>query len=433
MTRLALSALVFALAASPISANAAPISTNFNALTPGNMVTGEYSPMGATFSLVPSPTEPGSPLPPPVGPTLWSLGPVDQYGVNGNSIIVGPSTSGPFYDVQIDFDRPIDYFSIVALDAETLPLRVIAYSGGTQVPLTVRSTSLGTISALPYVSGPTYLLEIGEAGGAVTFDRIVFGGTEQFDNLTYSPVPEAGAAACLIGDKDGFGTGVPADAPFDPSTLPGYDGPGDADGTDKWFYNQQSFTLACTLPESPVVEATLEVFAGGVGTDPANVSVGKPASVFLNGTFIGYLTIGDISLGGPNNFARKDVIDVTPYLGQFTGSDTITFRPCTTGTAVGDGWVLDYTELTLKVSAVDALLEELAAAVVGVGPGKSLANKVAMAQTYYAVPDDQATCAVLHAFMNEVRAQRGKEISPDMADNLIADAQAIMTAIGCDY
>jgi hypothetical protein len=79
-----------------------------------------------------------------------------------------------------------------------------------------------------------------------------------------------------------------------------------------------------------------------------------------------------------------------------------------------------------------AMLERLAGNVAGVGPGKSLADKVVLAQTYYAVPDVQATCAMLTDFNNEVRAQRGKKIAIDVADGLTADAQAIVGAIGCE-
>jgi hypothetical protein len=80
----------------------------------------------------------------------------------------------------------------------------------------------------------------------------------------------------------------------------------------------------------------------------------------------------------------------------------------------------------------NALLQQLLTDVVGVGPGKSLANKIALAQTYYAVPDIQATCAMLTGFINEARAQRGKKLTPEVADKLTADAQAIMEAVGCN-
>jgi hypothetical protein len=42
-------------------------------------------------------------------------------------------------------------------------------------------------------------------------------------------------------------------------------------------------------------------------------------------------------------------------------------------------------------------LQQLRAAVEGVGPGNSFAAKVANAQTCYAVPDAQATCAIITA------------------------------------
>ena len=101
-----------------------------------------------------------------------------------------------------------------------------------------------------------------------------------------------------------------------------------------------------------------------------------------------------------------------------------------------DGQVIFSSAASLRfsVSAADAvaLLNQLLADVAGVGPGRSLADKVALAQTYYAVPDVQATCAVLTDFGNEVRAQRGKKIAIEVADELTADAQAIMSAIGCE-
>ena len=79
------------------------------------------------------------------------------------------------------------------------------------------------------------------------------------------------------------------------------------------------------------------------------------------------------------------------------------------------------------------LLEELGSDVSGLGPGKSLANKVELAQVYHAANDIQAACAVLTGFVAEVRAQRGKkEVTAALADQWIADAQAIMEAIGCN-
>ena len=88
--------------------------------------------------------------------------------------------------------------------------------------------------------------------------------------------------------------------------------------------------------------------------------------------------------------------------------------------------------LSLSINSDPAtLLGNLLAAVTNVGPGKSLARKVGLAQTYYAVPDVQATCSVLTDFSNEVSAQRGKKLTSELADELTADTQAVMTSIGC--
>ncbi|MDH3469404.1 MAG: hypothetical protein OES26_26560, partial [Gammaproteobacteria bacterium] len=78
------------------------------------------------------------------------------------------------------------------------------------------------------------------------------------------------------------------------------------------------------------------------------------------------------------------------------------------------------------------LLQQLGTAVTGVGPGNSLADKIALAQAYLAVPDVQSACAVLNAFRNQVQAQRGKKLAELDAVQFDADAQDIMEAIGCN-
>ena len=82
--------------------------------------------------------------------------------------------------------------------------------------------------------------------------------------------------------------------------------------------------------------------------------------------------------------------------------------------------------------SVSSLLQQLLTDSTGVGPGKSLANKVSLAQTYYAVPDIQATCAVLKSFLHEISAQRGKKLAAAQADALSGDAAVIMRDLGCE-
>jgi probable HAF family extracellular repeat protein len=113
----------------------------------------------------------------------------------------------------------------------------------------------------------------------------------------------------------------------------------------------------------------------------------------------------------------------------------------TEATAINDsGWIVaegidsrtgDNYAYLLKPVSIAAQLASLLTEVTGVGPGKSLANKVALAQHYYAVSDIPATCTALSGFVSEVRAQSGKKISPQLDAKLITNAQVVEAEIGC--
>jgi hypothetical protein len=91
-----------------------------------------------------------------------------------------------------------------------------------------------------------------------------------------------------------------------------------------------------------------------------------------------------------------------------------------------------FDDLTVSTPATSAeLLADLHAALIGVGPGTSLVDKVSQAQTQLANNHVAGTCTTLTAFMNEVNAQSGKKIPSATADTLISDAQQIKTALGC--
>jgi hypothetical protein len=77
-------------------------------------------------------------------------------------------------------------------------------------------------------------------------------------------------------------------------------------------------------------------------------------------------------------------------------------------------------------------LAELLGEVMDAGPGAGLANKLILALLYYAAKDVPATCTMLSAFVNEAQARAGKRIGHELDEKLIADAQAIETAIGCN-
>ena len=81
----------------------------------------------------------------------------------------------------------------------------------------------------------------------------------------------------------------------------------------------------------------------------------------------------------------------------------------------------------------ELLLQELQKDVTVVGPGKSLANKIADAQAYYASGDVVAACAKMTAFLNQVSAQAGKKkLSDAEAAALTEQANTVRTAMGCN-
>jgi hypothetical protein len=80
---------------------------------------------------------------------------------------------------------------------------------------------------------------------------------------------------------------------------------------------------------------------------------------------------------------------------------------------------------------VAGLLNDLAGRVSGVGPGKSLANKVDQASASLAANDIPSACSTLQGFIDEVKAQSGKKITAAVAASLTSDAQSIRSALAC--
>ncbi len=76
-------------------------------------------------------------------------------------------------------------------------------------------------------------------------------------------------------------------------------------------------------------------------------------------------------------------------------------------------------------------LTALLTAVTGVGPGSSLADKITTIEGYVAANDNTDACGTLGAFVNEVKAQKGKKLTTAQAASFTAQAQAIEATLGC--
>jgi hypothetical protein len=140
--------------------------------------------------------------------------------------------------------------------------------------------------------------------------------------------------------------------------------------------------------------------------------------------------VPDVLLASPDILGISSLSGGSDFWGVILSQSDIGFP---VGELVGYGpgfWT--YSAEAVGVPVPSELLEELGIAVTGVGPGRSFADKVMLAQTYLSVPDEESACLILGGFLKQVQAQRGKKLTDEQADQLTADAAAVIAAIGCD-
>ncbi len=85
----------------------------------------------------------------------------------------------------------------------------------------------------------------------------------------------------------------------------------------------------------------------------------------------------------------------------------------------------------VRVKGAAEQLADLYNAVLGLGPGTSLADKIGQTQAYLTAQDVTDACATLDSFVRQVRALSGKNVPAAVATSLIADATRIESVIGC--
>ena len=154
-------------------------SINFDSLLPNTILTDQFKNLGVTFSLLNSPSLTG-----PVPISLDALSSPYIYPP-ASGIAISPGSglfASNFYDVEMSFASPIDYFSILSLDSDE-PISALGYYKGNLVQKV----------SFPSGSGQqVYKLELGSVKGTQLFDKIILdvddGGPEIFDNLTFNAV-----------------------------------------------------------------------------------------------------------------------------------------------------------------------------------------------------------------------------------------------------
>jgi hypothetical protein len=171
-------------------------------------------------------------------------------------------------------------------------------------------------------------------------------------------------------------------------------------------------------------------------------STSRAQSVTTSGVPISLIVPADISTNATSTSGAK-VNYVTSTTGG-SGTVTVACSPasgavfpigtttvsCTASDAAGDTASGSF---QVSVAGPLAQAQILASAVNGVGPGSSLANKLAtIIQSLSANPVDTAgACSNLAAFINQVNAQSGKAIPASTAASLIQQAKQIEAATGC--
>ncbi len=193
-----------------------------------------------------------------------------------------------------------------------------------------------------------------------------------------------------------------------------------------------------TFPKgATTVNCTASDPAGNRGTGSFTVTVNDttapalqlPAPMTVNATSrVGAVVTYSASATDPDDAATTLSVTCSPASGTTfpIGMTTVT---CTASDPVGNQGTGSFT-VTVKGAAQQ--LGDLRLAVQGVGPGTSLADKLAAAQAALAAGNSAGACGTLGDFIALVQAQASKSIVPaSKAQQLVADATRIQTVLGC--
>ncbi|HWR83555.1 MAG TPA: PEP-CTERM sorting domain-containing protein [Candidatus Deferrimicrobium sp.] len=146
----------------------------------------------------------------------------------------------------------------------------------------------------------------------------------------------------LLGDKDGYGVGCPADAHYTSygAYWADYRTGSDPAFTDYWYTGDKSWTHAVDLTGITPASASLEVMIAGIADYDT-----WSADIIINGFTIA--TIPGISVapdgGVPHDWSRLFVFNIPTWaLGALATGVTVDVSES------GDGYIVDYSQLTVE-------------------------------------------------------------------------------------
>ena len=174
---------------------------------------------------------------------------------------------------------------------------------------------------------------------------------------------------------------------------------------------------------------TYTVIAQVVVPDDDLALTNVPASISVNATSPAGASVSYTPPAVLDEDSPLPAVSCSPASGS-TFAIGITTVTCT-ASAAGDSNSPVSASFTVTVQGASDQLAALSAAVSGVGPGSSLADKVRQIRADVTAGNSSGACGLLNAFVNEVNAQTGKSISSSQASSLIAAAANIEAVIGC--
>lgn len=162
----------------------------------------------------------------------------------------------------------------------------------------------------------------------------------------------------------------------------------------------------------------------------ADLALAKPSDVTVNATSPAGAMVNYATPAATDEDLSTVSVGCVPAPGSTfaIGMTTVT---CTATDTDGDTHSPGTQTFQVTVKGAADQLSDLHTAVHRVGPGTSLADKIASVQSYLAAGHASDACGTLGAFINQVKAQTGKSIPAVQAGGLIAAAQRIEAVIPC--
>jgi probable HAF family extracellular repeat protein len=325
---------------------------------------------------------------------------------------------------------------------------------------------VSTISG-DYPGGTLHAFSWTRGGGMV--DLGTLGGTTSRASLVNASGQVAGTAYTASGAEHAtlwrFGDSTPPPAPSTPDLAAASDS-GISDGDN--VTNRTVLTFTGTAENSSTIMLLRDSIVAGTALADAASGAWSIVDTSPSGGVYSYTVTATDAAGNtsPSSEALVVTIDVVAPLMQMPANPTIDATspsgasvsysasafdlvtttpvvacapPSTSMFAIGDTTVqctatddagnVAQAAFVVRVRGAAEQLGNLAAAVEGVGPGTSLADKLGDAAVAVSRGDNASASAILKAFARQVAAQSGKTIPTNKASDLIATATQIRTVL----